>query len=318
MAATPAIPGFPRQVLWLTLFAACLSALDMPYLAVMLFPAPVAVHWVRGDRGPGVVLAALSGLVLLAVTRSLPWAFIALVVAAFGALLGMLIRKGLTFGQCVTVLTFVGTVFTGIYLTVNGPAVHKLCTIWMAARVKEFEAAGDAESPMQGMAQWFHWLGENLLNLGFGLAFGLVLVVAVLLVVAVSRRLAPEGKQPPGRFGEMRTPEWVVWPVIATALLFMADQQWHYPAMRVVSWNMAQALEWVYGLNGLSIVIYAVGVLVKGSARYQAMLVVLVFMLFSRAITFFGLFDTWLDFRRKADRWAEARRAGQSDRDGES
>jgi len=299
-------------------FAACLTALKMPFVAVALFPAPVAVHWVRGDRLRGAVLVALSGLAVAVTNRTMPWATTAVLMAAVGAFLGVLIRRGLTFGQCVAALTGIGSVLVGIYLAVNGRTVHKQCTIWLAARVQELEAAGKAESPVLDMAQSFRWAGENLVNVGFGMLFGLVLLASLLLVVSVSRRLAPEGAQPPGRFREMRTPDWLVWLAIATALLFMADHQWHHAWMRMVSWNSAQALETVYGLNGLSIVVYAVGVLMKGTVRYQAALVVLLMMLFRPAIAVAGLFDTWLDFRRKVDRLAEARRARQSDSDSES
>lgn len=318
MAAAPAIAASYRQALWLTLLAACLAVWGAPWFAAALFASPVAVHWVREDRRGGLLLMGLAVCVVGGVTGSAAWGSAALVVVLLGAMLGLLIRAGLGYGLCVSAMAAAGSLVAGAYLAVNGSEVHRLCTIWLNARKAELEAAGEVDSPVLGMAETFSRINENLANLGFGLVFGLIVLLAVLLVVSVSRRLRLEGLRTPGRFRDMRAPDWLVWLAIATALLWLADQHWQQPWMRLVSWNAAQGLEMVYGINGVSIAVYAVGVLTKGPPRFQAALVVLVVALFRPAIAFFGLFDTWLDFRRKADQLAEARRARQSDRDGES
>ena len=105
----------------------------------------------------------------------------------------------------------------------------------------------------------------------------------------------------------MRPPDGLAWAVIATALLWFADQQWPTDSLRIISWNAAFALAGLYWVNGLSIAGYAIAAFRPNPFMIALLAVAAVLMNFISLLAIVGLFDTWGDFRRKIDEVLAAR-----------
>ncbi len=105
----------------------------------------------------------------------------------------------------------------------------------------------------------------------------------------------------PGSFRAMRPPEWLVWCVIATALLWFADWRWPSEALRLVSWNAALGLVGIYWLNGLSVLVYGLWAWKPHPLTAAAIVLALLLLRLIYLLSIAGLFDTWGDFRKKVD-----------------
>lgn len=154
------------------------------------------------------------------------------------------------------------------------------------------------------------WLKAHIMEVEFGLMVWPVLASACIAVEVASRwvrkRFAIAGLR--GSFRTMRVSEWLVWAVIATAAAWFIERQWPSGTLRVVSWNAAFGLAAVYWMNGLSVGAYVVSVLHPPALLLAAMIFLLVMSGAHSMLCFVGLFDTWWDFRRGADRLAEKQR----------
>ena len=105
----------------------------------------------------------------------------------------------------------------------------------------------------------------------------------------------------------MRPPDWMVWLVILAAAAWFADRRWPGGPLRPVGWNAAIGLASVYSLNGLAILAY--GMTVLGIKPFIAGMIGLALVAFGpQPLMAIGLFDTWVDFRRRLKALEIARR----------
>ncbi len=300
---------------YLTLFALSALALDLaaegaPEIGIGFFILTVAYEWAVGRqrRSWGVcVMAAITGLLA---TESLAGAAVYACSVQLGVGMGMAFRRHWTFGACVASIT----------AAVYGVALYGMVSQWsvtrsqltiavnsMIARIEEVGRQGGGLNELR--VEQLKWIDLNWAYVGPGLLFGFVLMgtTAAVAFLSVMVRRAQVTSLPATRFRRMRTSEWLVWPAILVALLWFVDRRWPHEALRVLTWNSAMALTFVYALNGLSIIVYAMGAFQLGTAM-AAIIAVVVFLSGAQTLVPLGLFDTWWDFRRVVDRLIQMRR----------
>lgn len=309
------------------------AAAEMHPWAMALIPVPVALSWARGNPARSLALSAvaMAGAVPGAWLAGAPWFGWAVgagmlvygLSAATGICLGAALRRG-TFGQCMAVaagITFAAVAAYGIW---NWHMLREAMTVFVNARIADLEqAASDSgaakpEAMITGMklvdAQWPY------LNLGW--SFGEVLVWAALAVGvcgAALRRRPVESQGMPwsnsrlGRFRDMRPPDTLVWLAILLAVLCFVDRRWPHEGLRIVAWNSAAGLSFVYWLNGVGILLYAIGALQWNPILSFVVVLLLLGVWAFPVLGVIGFFDTWWELRRRLDRIAEIRRLrGQS------
>jgi len=277
-------------------------------LAIVCYVLLTAPFRLAGESRKAVGTVLWAGVLALVMMNSFLLALAYAAGAGIGIVIAMAIERRWSYGWQLTLAAGAGFVeLGGVMLAVWSTLRHET-TIFMNARIAELEAQENVNT------QWidlFQWWDVNYAYLGPGSAFGSVLVLAAFALCTLERwGRDPElrARRKPTGFQRMRVPDWVVWIVIFVALLWFADYRSHHPAVRAVAWNTAVGLAFVYGLNGLSILLYALSVF-KAS-------VFVAFMVFSGLFLFgltpmlgmFGLFDTWYDFRWRLRRIAMLRR----------
>jgi uncharacterized protein YybS (DUF2232 family) len=291
------------QFTGLFLLAFTLVGAGMPGMAMALFPLPVAVYWARGLQRQSGILLVCAGLSVLLATGSAVLAVMFMVVAGTGVLAGEMAVRRWSFGQCVALLTAVVFGFLAVSQLANWAAVREEGIVFVLARLEGNPAAGEVGP----------WMEAHYDDMFFGTLFGSVLAGMTLFVAFFRRWL--ELKQVPaglrGSFAAMRPPEWLVWAVIAVALLWFAEQRWSHDLLRAVTWNSAIALAVLYALNGFALVLYALqGLQASPLLAYASVFGLLVLLPNTLPmLAFTGLFDTWWNLRQKVDRLASARRA---------
>jgi len=307
-------------------------------VGIALFPIPVGVYVARGKTGlaAGLVGAAVLSAFLAIVAQAallalLPgvaaggpdalgmWTFALLVGvfyglnAAAGFPLGVGIIRGWSYGRVVAAVT--GVLF--LVALVNHLATWDA---WLtqiqevfegvAATIRERLAETDNEQFLEQLER-LDWLKGELPALALGVTFGGSLIAACLAVTITAggmrRHFGEPG--PVGSFKDMRPSEWLVWGAIAVALACFADHWWPEFGIRLVAWNLAVGLGVVYWLNGLAILLYGLHALQPGVLTTLALALLIHVTGLLPMLWFFGLFDTWSDFRRKFDAIAAARAA---------
>ena len=300
----------------LVLLATQGSGLLTSPMAATLFPLPVAAHWLRGyrDRGAGLVLcAALAGLWrhwhegLSALAVALAFAAF----AAVGCVLGESIRRRWSFGSCVTATVTSAYGVSALWAMWCWDRFHAWWTIWFNARAAELEqlAVDSTTGQEAALAEAMQFLDLNWPHLGLGVLFAGLLAPAAIAVAVFARTRELRGEAAPkDRFRDMRPPEWLAWVVIVVAACWFIDSYRPNEVLRTVSWNTAIALLAVYWLNGFSILLYVLAVLQVRPMLHFAVVFAVIALSGHPLLGALGLFDTWWDIRRKADRFIERRR----------
>jgi hypothetical protein len=326
-------------VFWIGLFlaGALLSGMDAAPLAMAVFPVPVAVLWARGRPGAAVAavlcgaFSVLAGQMALAMAASDPGANVmlgvgafilaaaALAVAGLGAPLGEMIRRGRSFGQCVSLLTLALFGLVVLETVLFWDATRKAWTVMINQRIAQLEQGAGDTAPYTDLMRWFD---VQLPNLVFGVLFTGVFVVATLQVGAMFRWLrngaeAADSPPPVGKFKMMRPPDALVWLAIAAALLGLADYQWPNDVLRFVSWNTGVALAAVYWMNGVGIALCAMEAFGLRAVSAWGLLGLMMLLGLHNGLAVIGLFDTWFDQRagalRLAAAWRDRNREGPQD-----
>ena len=302
---------------WIGLFLAgiLLQGLGGVPLAMAIFPVPVAVLWVRGRHGAAAA-AAVCGACSVLVGQTLMasagdgvvLACAALAVAGLGAPLGEMIRRGRSFGQCVTLLAAVTYGLAVFEAAVQWDEFRKVWTIASNQFIAELEKSAGEANPV---TELMRLVDVHLPYVFFGMQFTGVLLVVVLQVAAVFRwlRADPEAAAAlplAGKFQMMRPPETLVWLAIAAALLGLADYQWPNEVMRFVSWNTGVALAAVYWLNGVGIALCAMEAFGLRPPAAWGLLGLMMLIGLHNGLAVIGLFDTWFDQRLGVLRFAAA------------
>jgi len=279
-----------------------------PLPAMLLMPAPIAYLWIRGRFIPAILIVCSVGLVPVLMSEAYVFGCILLLMGLTGIVLGVLMRRRVSLGPAVTVMT----------VLIFGVAAGHTALTWQASRTewhnaleaykgqfKEVETSESVESTLDLLS----WFDDNWLYISFGMLFGLVMLATTAVVGTLYRMLARHGLicPPNWRFSLMRIPEHVVWLAIALAGLWFLDDWYPNEVVRFIAWNGAIAMAVVYWINGLSIAVFAVL-----AFQVKPALVLLVFVTafvfnFHQLLAFLGLFDTWWDFRLKVRQMVEAR-----------
>jgi len=309
------------RLAWLVLTALAaiaLAMMDFHPLAMFLYFSLAARRWARGELNSSIasmLLASATG-VLFAQDAALAGAYLAS--AAAGGCTGNLLRRRAPLWWCV----FTGT--AGLYallliwLVRHWAGFLEQWSIFLVARAQHFEELGKSSGNfgMIRSAEAWRWMEQHWADLGPGALFGLLFCAVTLVFALVRPTRQEEGTtaQPlESHFAGMRPPEYLVWLVILVGGLWVWDHYAPQPILRMLSWNSAIALLSIYGLNGLSILVFALGAL-QVNLFFAMLLVFAAIYMPPPFLASFGLFDTWANFRVRIALVAQARR---EDRNGE-
>lgn len=308
---------FPLVAIAILCVAGLFALNGMHFLAMVLFPLPVALYWVH--RHPPAV-AVLSGLALLVAwlgAASLAEVGAYFVMVMLGILLGTMALRGYAIGLKVSVATLVIFGLTVGSVALNWEESRHSADIFLNARIADAQTMveGDNAAGEQAIVV-FEWIGENWNAVIFGFLFGLVLFLSTTLVVLFERAMRlkrPKGVTP-GSFIQLRTSDWFVWLAILLAVLWLIEYRWPQETLKGVTWNGAIALTFVYCLNGFAILLYAFKAFAVAPFLTFAILFGVFYLQLHPVLAAFGFFDTWYDFRLRMDRYIEQRRIrGESD-----
>ena len=286
-------------------------------VATMCFILISAEHWLAGQRQKAGGLALLVAVLASILFGSLGAGVVFGAATLLGCLIGVLVERGWSYGFRLTAVTAV--IFVGMvaFLAVAWDDMRHNTTIFLNARIAEFEAQPGVD------ARWmevFRWYDVNFAYIGVGSMFASVLL-SVAFLLSLTDRIQSGKDGGPRRittgFQRMRLPDWLVWVAIAVALLWFAEQRWPNEALRFVTWNMAVALSAVYWLNGFSILLYAMAVLKASMPVVVLVLTGMVLLGLMHLLSMVGLFDTWYSFRVRFRRLALRRQLGYGSDDQE-
>ncbi len=324
------MPAYALTCAVLTAVAFCLHAIGLAPLAAALFPLPVALFWARGARGRalglmacaaavgilGGILAALwdswTGQAAPATDHLRHGVFLVAeygLAAGIGTVMGTVLARRWPLGRCVAAVTAV------VYLLVAGQMLfhwreyRENVTVFMNARIAEVEEAeetGPFEEASIGAMRWVdtHW---EYLSLGTTFGSVLLLVTAAMSVLAGWLRRSGGVYAVRGSFRDFRPPEWFVWAAIVLAGLWFVEDRWPNELLRVITWNSAIGLGFVYWMNGFAILVYGLSALQVHPFLFYAVVFALFYLGAYPLLGAVGLFDTWWEFRRKFDQLVEAR-----------
>lgn len=279
-------------------------------LAPILVPIPIAVCVARRARETTAMLLAVA----LAAGVIGPGLVIA---AALGALAGWGIRLGLTYTRVVfvTALAVFGlsAALTAVQWDQTVEEIEKGYQD-LGRQIEEAESSGLSNEALAN-AEVRHWLLGNWRVTLPGMSFAGILMTACLVVGAVGKWLRlRDNVEIRAAFASYRPSDWLVWFVIAAALLWFIDQRWHTGIARTVSWNLIFALAGIYWVNGLAVFVYGLAAWKPNIYLTVALVLVLVYGLMPM-LAMVGLFDTWGQFRPRMDALIATRDARRKSHD---
>jgi len=253
----------------------------------------------------GLIAAAVFGVTI--VRFSIVFAAYYAIVASLGICIGFGARRGWTYGKIVTVCTVLAfSLALGAALATwedwsqEGQRIYEQWTAMIAA------SADNGSDTMADTREQLAWLlRDHWTDIGLGMTFASTLIMVCLAVSGSAKRLRGRYNTagPVGSFRDMRTPEWLVWVGIVAALLWFLDNQRPDMGLRPYVWNTAAGLAAVYWLNGVSIAFFAAAL--SGTPMAYTVAFVAAVLCGAYVVFFLGLFDTWVDFRRRLHRWHE-------------
>lgn len=281
---------------------------------------PVAVYATRGDRAKTAVLLAVAAGAGGLGAGAADGALAGIVCASLGLVVAFGLIRAWRYGTIVVVTAALACaiefgMMAGQWETMDAWAREsheELTALIEGPDAAEFEAQGR----MQRL-KWAQWLYGHWLEIVPGLSVATVLMGMCVIVSTAGWWLRRSGAAfvSAGSFRTMRPPDWLVWSLIAVALMWFADRRWPSETLRVVSWNGAAALSGVYWLNGLSVLFYGLSVLKPAPIMTAAIVMAMVFLNVASLLPVVGLFDAWGDFRRKFDALAAARKMKEDSHD---
>jgi hypothetical protein len=299
---------------------AALAVIIAPFAAwpnpitVAVLPAMIGYLFARGYRNQALIAAAMfpMAVAMLAITTGGALVGFGAILqqgalAATGLVLGTAIKKGWTYGQAVGAVAGIACAVAILNFAVNWTAwvqtAQQFYTIFETALNRgplgREMTPEDIETAMSQAELIYitHWPS---ISVGFASA---MLVMAALAAVASANGLVKGFSQGATAlrtgFVDSRPPDWMVWVVIVVAGLWFYDDYRPNNVVRMVSWNTAITLAVVYWLYGVATIFYVLRVFKARPIVYGiAAIFVLVFYMMT---SLFGLFDTWGDFRRRAE-----------------
>ena len=245
-------------------------------------------------------------------------------VVGLGLILGRGIADRWPYGRIVAVLTvacFAVVLANNLLLWQTWKAGSDAAFNSIAELIRQWADRAGENGNAEEKAFWLRKLEvvpqfrDNRFALVFGCLFAGLLCASCVAVsfttVCVRRWLGEPG--PIGSFQAMRPPEWLVWAAIGCVGLWFADWKWSVGVFRTVSWNASIGLGAIYWLNGLGLFLYGVNILQPHLFVFVALVLILANAGALPVLAFLGLFDTWIDFRQRFNRLAQARRQREED-----
>ena len=284
-----------------------------PVLGMVVFPIPMAVQLMRrrpyAALGVALCAAAVGFIALGSFTGALYYALM----AATGFPLGAGIARHWTYGWTVTAVAGLAYVLIAGNILGSWEEWKVQMDRMYDTLIAGIQSGAPKEASPEDIAvltENVRWMKGHVTQVGLGtLLWPFAAAACVVLTLATRwfrRTFGVEGVR--GSFRTMRVSEWLVWAAIATAALCFAAHQWPAVVLSIAAWNTAVGLAIVYWLNGLSILVYALGVLKPHLFVYFAFMILLLSFGIHPALCFLGLFDTWGDFRGAVDRVVAARK----------
>lgn len=281
-----------------------------PPLGMFLFPIPVAVYWARNKIEFSLGLVACAGIVGYASAHTLGAALSFVLAAAIGLVLGVGIARRWSYGWTVTAVAGLAYALSALNVVAAWDEFEARGAAWCSMQIATIEdrTEGSDDDRAALQIETFSWIKNHWSEIGLGMLLWPLAIGTCIALSAVSAWLRKRNVAagPRGPFREMRVSEWLVWAVIALAVLWFVDYRWPGSPVRLVAANGTVAISAIYWLNGLSVLAYALGVLKPQFLTSVAVVLVLVWLL-GTVLCIVGLFDTWGDFRRVLDRVVAAR-----------
>lgn len=274
-------------------FAALLTA------ATPLLASPVASFFSGGDPARYVTASVWFGAVALA-----------------GWCMGTAIRGSWPYGRGLASAAGLAGVATVAYIAASwelwiaaGKTLHGELTARMT-RGGEFDRmpAESADALRAGLEGIFvvHWGA-----VGPGSVVAAIVVLYALWLAFANRwaRWRGHAGLRSGLTG-FRPPEALAWAVAAGIAAYMIDGRWPNETLRLIGWNGLIVLGAIYWVNGLAVCAYALRAFgaSRGIVIASGILVCLFAQDFAVVLCATGLFDTWINFRRRFDANIAARR----------
>ncbi len=309
------------KILFLILITAYLTGEGIFILLPLVTVVVIGLSRARNSWFCTTVLctALVPGFVLGAFIQSLPFTLENLMMWSATLLASILVPVSIgsalrrySWTQCLLLMTsllFISGTLLTMYFWEN---LRKDITISVNARIAEIkelrkEETNSSEDANRTLIEGLKYLDYHWEDFHIGLLFGQSLIMATIIIgwmVARLRVLPTEDglhywENPRlGSFSQVRTPDYLVWLAIVTAVILIYDQ--HYNAgelFRIISRNTAVILSFIYWLNGLSILTFC-AFLFQWNILLTLVLVLFVFGIWTFPIlAVFGFFDTWWDFR---------------------
>ena len=282
-----------------------------------LFPIPVALYIAWGKPRRAAMLLALAAAAPLTAAQGAPegaqTAVRFLLAAGAGVPLGVGLSRRWPYGWTLAATAAYAAVLLGSVLALHHEAwrvgAEDTLTAFEDAVARQAERANP--EPARRFQESLAWMRRHWVSIGYGLAFVQTMLAAAVFQWATVRLLRTRKREagPPNPFRSVRLPDWLVWAVIGCAALWFLDHYRDVSWARHVSWNGLIGLSALYWLNGLAVAVHAVALWRPGplAAAAMAAVVLLALSAVHATLILVGLFDTWGDFRRKADRIAAAR-----------
>jgi hypothetical protein len=301
------VPGplFATLAVWSIPIAVLLIAAPGTGIGLALAPAPVAVA-IAARRYP--IAAALTiGFALFAAVgvRNGLGIFVGVLALSVALPIGMWSRRGMTYGPLVAGTSAVVGAALVVALASEATTVDESLQAAykeLEHRIEDMGDRIDAETSKQILSiqqmtveHWPYLIPGVLVATTL---FSVALATAFMQFLA--RRVgAPSA---PGRFRDMRPPDWLVWTAIGCALLGFADRESSNNALRIVAWNGGIVLAGIYWLNGIGILVTAVERIRWPIVVLPLVALALLTPHMNAMLTVVGFFDTWIEFRARLAR----------------
>lgn len=269
----------------------------LPVLLLSVYP--VGFYWVHRQYFRAVALPGLAWLLAGAISGDFLLALVLIFSLFPGMLLGMLMKRRQGLGKCLAAVTTVIFLFSGGSSALMWPVVRENWHLYFQS-YEEQMTQGPMNANTEHVLALVNWFDAHWAYVSFGLLFGMILLCQLLLVsllyLRVNRTEAPSTKVR-FEFGRLRIPETLVWVAILTALGWFWDSYYPNDALRLVVWNGAIMLAFIYLINGISIVAFAATLFQIRRATLAFIVFTLIVFNLYQVLPAVGFFDTWINFR---------------------
>ncbi|HEO71456.1 MAG TPA: DUF2232 domain-containing protein, partial [Candidatus Hydrogenedentes bacterium] len=232
----------------LVLFAGALVCiwLGVGVVGTLIFPVPIAVHWVYGRRAQSMGLVACAAGAALTGQLGVVGVMYYGLIALLGALIGEGITRRWTYGGIVAVVASItyAVLLAQAWVAWDVMQAHTnaLFDAWIAQATHYAEKAQGGSKGL--VVDQLRWLKEHWSYIGMGVMVWPVLIATCAVVSLTGLRVKRLGADvaPRGTFRRMRTSEWLVWVAIVLAALWFVERQWPHALLRTAIWNTAVGL----------------------------------------------------------------------------